>query len=175
MEKLTIYNIDEITNAYNTYQLLSYQDKQTITNYDKLKDAYNQIDGLNKAAEVYNSIIEIYGKEITADLKQELDVAVETLEALEPALKEYWPEFNIDELYELVEKVNDLYELYIEDAKAFDKRIAQVPLFVEQYYIDEIKQLKQEYDELNPNIQMLIKTTKKLETLYQNVLKIEGV
>ncbi len=173
-EKLTIYNIDEITTAYNTYQLLSYQDKQTITNYDKLKDAYNQIDDLNKAAEVYNSIIEIYGKEITADLKQELDVAVETLEALEPALKEYWPEFNIDELYELVEKVNDLYELYIEDAKAFDKRIAQVPLFVEQYYIDEIKQLKQEYDELNPNIQMLIKATKKLETLYQNVLNIEA-
>lgn len=172
-DKLTIYNIDDINNAYNTYQLLSYQDKQAISNYDKLKDAYSQIENLNKAADVYNSIIEIYGKEVSADLKDELDIAVETLEALEPALKEYWPEFNIDELYDLVEKVNDLYELYIEDAKAFDKRIAQVPLFVEQYYIDEIKQLKQEYEELNPNIQMLLKTTSKLETLYQNVLNIE--
>ena len=172
-DKLTIYNIDDINNAYNTYQLLSYQDKQTISNYDKLKDAYSQIENLNKAADVYNSIIEIYGKEVSADLKDELDIAVESLEALEPALKEYWPEFNIDELYDLVEKVNDLYELYIEDAKAFDKRIAQVPLFVEQYYIDEIKQLKQEYEELNPNIQMLLKTTSKLETLYQNVLNIE--
>ena len=172
-DKLTIYNIDDINNAYNTYQLLSYQDKQAISNYDKLKDAYSQIENLNKAADVYNSIIEIYGKEVTADLKDELDIAVESLEALEPALKEYWPEFNIDELYDLVEKVNDLYELYIEDAKAFDKRIAQVPLFVEQYYIDEIKQLKQEYEELNPNIQMLLKTTSKLETLYQNVLNIE--
>lgn len=172
-DKLTIYNIDDINNAYNTYQLLSYQDKQAISNYDKLKDAYNQIENLNKAADVYNSIIEIYGKEVTADLKNELDIAVESFEALEPALKEYWPEFNIDELYDLVEKVNDLYELYIEDAKAFDKRIAQVPLFVEQYYIDEIKQLKQEYEELNPNIQMLLKTTSKLETLYQNVLNIE--
>ena len=172
-DKLTIYNIDDINNAYNTYQLLSYQDKQAISNYDKLKDAYSQIENLNKAADVYNSIIEIYGKEVTADLNDELDIAVESLEALEPALKEYWPEFNIDELYDLVEKVNDLYELYIEDAKAFDKRIAQVPLFVEQYYIDEIKQLKQEYEELNPNIQMLLKTTSKLETLYQNVLNIE--
>lgn len=172
-DKLTIYNIDDINNAYNTYQLLSYQDKQAISNYDKLKDAYSQIENLNKAADVYNSIIEIYGKEVSADLKDELDIAVESLEALEPALKEYWPEFNIDELYDLVEKVNDLYELYIEDAKAFDKRIAQVPLFVEQYYIDEIKQLKQEYEELNPNIQMLLKTTSKLETLYQNVLNIE--
>lgn len=172
-DKLTIYNIDDINNAYNTYQLLSYQDKQAISNYDKLKDAYSQIENLNKAADVYNSIIEIYGKEVTADLKDELDIAVESLEALEPALKEYWPEFNIDELYDLVEKVNDLYELYIEDAKAFDKRIAQVPLFVEQYYIDEINQLKQEYEELNPNIQMLLKTTSKLETLYQNVLNIE--
>ena len=172
-DKLTIYNIDDINNAYNTYQLLSYQDKQAISNYDKLKDAYSQIENLNKAADVYNSIIEIYGKEVTADLKAELDIAVESLEALEPTLKEYWPEFNIDELYDLVEKVNNLYELYIEDAKAFDKRIAQVPLFVEQYYIDEIKQLKQEYEELNPNIQMLLKTTSKLETLYQNVLNIE--
>lgn len=172
-DKLTIYNIEDINNAYNTYQLLSYQDKQAISNYDKLKDAYSQIENLNKAADVYNSIIEIYGKEVTADLKAELDIAVESFEALEPTLKEYWPEFNIDELYDLVEKVNNLYELYIEDAKAFDKRIAQVPLFVEQYYIDEIKQLKQEYEELNPNIQMLLKTASKLETLYQNVLNIE--
>lgn len=173
-EKLTIYDIDNIMLAYNTYQLLSYQDKQKVTNYETLKNAYNQIDNLKKADEFYNMIIEIYGKEITADLKHELDAAVEALEAMQDIINEYIPDFKIEDIYNLVDKVNVLYELYIDEAVLFDKEIAKIPLFVEQYYIDEIKELKEKYDNLNPNIQMLLNASAKLETLYQNVLAIES-
>lgn len=172
--ELTIYDIEEIEFAYETYQLLTYQEKQKITNYDKLKQAYSEIDNLKAANELYYQVLSILEKEITADLKFELEILTQNLENIDVEVEKHLPEINYEKLNDILQEANNLYNLYVQDAKEFDKKIAKIPLFVEQYYINEIKTLKDEYDKLNLNVRLLINAAPKLDTLCRNVLKIES-
>lgn len=172
-DKLTIYDIEDINHAYKTYNDLSYQDKQKVENYSKLENAYSQIDNLNKAYQVYNQLLEIYQQDVSANLKKELDMIIENLETFE-GLESLIPGFNYDEFIDLVNKVNDLYELYAEEAKQFDLKIAALPIFQELYYENEIISLYDEYKNLDHNFKVLLSADEKLVSLYQNLLNIEN-
>lgn len=171
-ENLTIYDIEKIQTAYDEYQDLSYQNKQLVENYAKLQSAYDEIENLTLAYDIYNQVIELYDQDLRANLKKEFDVILELLETLEEnggVVESLLPDFDYEHFKSLVIKVNDLYQVYIEEAIAFDKRIAKLPINLEQYYEKEINEIYTEYQELDENVKTLLNNSSKLESLYQNL------
>ena len=168
-EKLTIFDIKSIELAYDCYNRLSYQDKQKVTNYSKLQLAYEQIENLKQAYDIYCQLIELYEKDLTADLKTELDMLVNLLDTLEEELKTLIPNLDYEKITDIVDKVNVLYDLYAQEAIEFDKKIAAIPIFMEHYYEEEILNLYNEYQNLDHNLIVLLNAEEKLETLYQNL------
>ncbi len=172
-DELTVFDIKNIETLNELYKELSYESKKEITNYEKLESAYNQIDDLKEAYELYVQLTELYDKDITADLKKELEMLIELLETCEEEIKALIPNLDYDKLDDILNKVNILYEKFAKDALEFDKKIAQIPSFLEKYYIEEIKTLYLEYETLDENILNLLNATTKLETLYTNALSLE--
>lgn len=168
-ETLTIYDISKIELAYNTYNKLTYTEKQKVENYDKLKNSYNQLDNLATAKTISEKLEEIYAMEPSANKKAELNEFIQTLNSTKQEIKILIPNLDYDKLQEVIVKVNELYNLYIEEAKVFNKEVAQIPLFQEQYYEEKINELYNSYADLDENLKALITTKEKLDTLYNNL------
>ena len=174
-KKLTIFDIDILESAYNCYNLLSYNDKKMINNYSKLETAYNEIPNLKLAYDIYTQLTELYEQDLRADLKKELDMLLELINNTDESIKELIPEFDYDKFIDIVNKVNDLYELYIEEAIEFDKKISQIPIFQELYYEEAINELYNEYLDLDTNLKQLLNCEEKLETLYENLQNLNSL
>ena len=168
-DNLTIYDIANIELAYNTYAKLTYAEKQKIENYEKLTNSYSQLDKLNTAKEISEKLEEIYNLEPSASKKAELDEFIKTLNSTKQDIKILIPNLDYDKLQVVIVKVNELYNLYIEEAKVFNKEVAQIPIFQEQYYEEQINELYNSYDDLDENLKSLITTKEKLDTLYNNL------
>ena len=168
-DNLTIYDIANIELAYNTYAKLTYAEKQKIENYEKLTNSYSQLDKLNTAKEISEKLEEIYNLEPSASKKAELDEFIKTLNSTKQDIKILIPNLDYDKLQEVIVKVNELYNLYIEEAKVFNKEVAQIPIFQEQYYEEQINELYNSYADLDENLKSLITTKEKLDTLYNNL------
>lgn len=168
-DNLTIYDIANIELAYNTYAKLTYAEKQKIENYEKLTNSYSQLDKLNTAKEISEKLEEIYNLEPSASKKAELAEFIKTLNSTKQDIKILIPNLDYDKLQEVIVKVNELYNLYIEEAKVFNKEVAQIPIFQEQYYEEQINELYNSYADLDENLKSLITTKEKLDTLYNNL------
>ena len=151
-DNLTIYDIANIELAYNTYAKLTYAEKQKIENYEKLTNSYSQLDKLNTAKEISEKLEEIYNLEPSASKKAELDEFIKTLNSTKQDIKILIPNLDYDKLQEVIVKVNELYNLYIEEAKVFNKEVAQIPIFQEQYYEEQINELYNSYADLDENL-----------------------
>ena len=172
--EVTIFDIDNIEHAYNNYQKLSYQNKQLIENYNKLKTAYQNIEKLKTAYTFYCKLDEVYNKDISPNLKYDLENLITSLESLDQTIKDYIPNLDYVKLNTIIDEVNTLYEQYCEEAQEFDKRIAKLPIFVEQYYEEEITNLYNEYQNLDKNIKDLLNTKEKIQLLYDNLQNLKN-
>ena len=142
----------------------------TILRERNIKIAHLQLDKLNTAKDISEKLEEIYNLEPSASKKVELDEFIKTLNSTKQDIKILIPNLDYDKLQEVIVKVNELYNLYIEEAKVFNKEVAQIPIFQEQYYEEQINELYNSYADLDENLKSLITTKEKLDTLYNNLI-----
>ncbi|MBE6130966.1 MAG: hypothetical protein E7183_04520 [Erysipelotrichaceae bacterium] len=171
---VTIFDIDNIEHAYNSYQKLSYQNKQLIESYNKLKTAYQNIEKLKTAYAFYCKLEEVYNKDISPILKYDLENLMISLESLDQTIIDYIPNLDYVRLNTIIDEVNALYEQYYKEAQEFDKKIAKLPIFVEQFYEEEIINLYNEYQNLDKNIKDLLNSKEKIQLLYDNLQNLKN-
>lgn len=173
-DELNIFEIQKIEKAYICYNSLSYKDKKLVENYDKLISSYNELSNLVEAYGLYEELNIIYKHEITADLKEIIDAFLEKIINTEQSIINLIPNLDFEKIENINNEVTKLYETYIEEAKTFDKKIAEIPIYLEQYYESEIISLYNEYQNLGNNTKSLLKTALKLETLYKNLQNLQN-
>lgn len=171
---VTIFDIDNLEHAYNSYHKLSYQNKQLIENYDKLKTSYQDIEKLKTAYTYYCKLNDVYNVDISPNLKYDLENLIASLESLDQTVIDYIPNLDFNKLNEINNEVNNLYEQYYEEAQEFDKKIAKLPIYLEQYYEKEITNLYNEYLNLDKNIKDLLNAREKIQSLYENLQNIKN-
>ena len=170
----TIENIEEIKIAQASYSRLAKDDKSKVTNYDKLKALYSKIETLEFAKDFYDKITELYKQEVTINLRKDVETIQEMLQLFDEETLSFIPELDLTKLDDIIEQIDAILVLYQEDAKAFDKAVVSIPIFMEQYYSEEIIDLYEQYQSFNDDMKALITSTHKLDRLYQSLNEIEN-
>lgn len=170
----TIENIEEIKIAQASYSRLSKDDKSKVTNYDKLKALYSKIETLEFAKDFYDKITDLYKQDVTINLRKDVETIQEMLQLIDEETFSYMPELDLTKLDDIIAQIDAILVLYQEDAKAFDKAVVSIPIFMEQYYSEEIIELYEQYQSFNDDMKALITSTHKLDRLYQSLNEIEN-
>lgn len=169
-----IDDIEQIKLVQREYNRLGLSDREKITNYAKLKGLYQKLSDLEFAKEFYDKINDLYAQEVTVNLRDEIEEIEELLTQITDEHYLLMPQIDLNRFYEIIEEIEAILVIYQEDAKAFDKAVISIPIFMEQYYEKEIKILYENYQTFDDTLKAIITSTHKLNRLYQNLLEMEA-
>lgn len=167
-----IDNIEQIKLAQREYNRLPFNDRTKVLNYDKLKALHQMIDELEFAKEFYDRLTNLYTQEVTIKLRKEVEAIEELVNNLSEEHLSLMPTVDLTRFYEIVDEIEAILAMYQEDAKAFDKQVVSIPIFMEHYYEKEIIDLYNQYQTFDDTLKAIITSTDKLNRLYQNVLEL---
>lgn len=170
---LSINDIEQIEKIKEAYGSVAREDEELVTNYQKLENAISQLPNLKSAKEINDKLEFIYNNEDVIQLRLELEEINEIIENTNPEILELVINYNPQKLEELNKQVEEILGEYIAQAKEFDKEIIRIPIYMEQYYSEEIEDLFEEYQTLNDIQKSLLSASHKLERLYENLQEIE--
>ncbi len=169
-----IDDIEQIKLVQREYNRLGLSDREKITNYAKLKGLYQKLSDLELAKEFYDKINDLYAQEVTVNLRDDIEEIEELLTQITDEHYLLMPQIDLNRFYEIIEEIEAILVIYQEDAKAFDKAVISIPIFMEQYYEQEIKILYENYQTFDDTLKAIITSTHKLNRLYQNLLEMEA-
>ena len=132
------------------------------------------LDRLYEAKEIYDALNYLYNTELKIQMKDQVKELESKLETIDPELFSLMPALDLTKFYDIVDQIDAILELYAQDAKLFDIEVVKIPIFMEQYYSQEIKALYQKYHEFNDEMKALVTSYHKLERLYQALLELEN-
>lgn len=167
-----IDNIEQIKLAQREYNRLPFNDRTKVLNYDKLKALHQMIDELEFAKEFYDRLTNLYTQDVTIKLRKEVEAIEELVNNLSEEHLSLMPTVDLTRFYEIVDEIEAILAMYQEDAKAFDKQVVSIPIFMEHYYEKEIIDLYNQYQSFDETLKAIITSTDKLNRLYQNVLEL---
>lgn len=167
-----IDNIEQIKLAQREYNRLPFNDRTKVLNYDKLKALHQMIDELEFAKEFYDRLTNLYTQDVTIKLRKEVEAIKELVNNLSEEHLSLMPTVDLTRFYEIVDEIEAILAMYQEDAKAFDKQVVSIPIFMEHYYEKEIIDLYNQYQAFDDTLKAIITSTDKLNRLYQNVLEL---